>query len=304
VYAPVDAIGECAKKEKKLSYDLFIPGGPCKSLTRITQNSKHGSGESEQTIQFYSSRAAENWYNYFIFYPRVAGFKSDHGGCYPKPTKENLDKGFYQFNFGVNSGMVQKVTFEKDDQPYVREARFFAAETNYKRNRILQLREPYKITIETFGLPHIFPGSVCFVDSRCIDLALGSISNPRSLAYMLGFGGFHLITHVKNRITPGEFNTTLTAKWTSHGSVDSLNQALSRTTDIKSDNCNLYSANKSDSKRSIAEAFAAAGYKGNVFQDQGGSDPNRAKLEDAYPEIPIFEAFANMLHNKVEGMNE
>tara|TARA_A100001015_G_scaffold284227_1_gene350405 strand:+ start:113 stop:4033 length:3921 start_codon:yes stop_codon:yes gene_type:complete len=303
VYAPVDAIGQCAQKQKTLSYDLFIPGGPCKSITRITQNSKHGPGESEETIQFYSVQAAENWYNYFIFYPRVAGHKSDRNGCYPMPTKDNLDKGFYQFNFGVNSGMVQKVTFEKDDQPYVREARFFAAETNYKRNRILQLREPYKITIETFGLPHIFPGSVCFVDSRTIDLALGAISNPRSLSYMLGFGGYHLITHAKNRIGPGEFNTTLTAKWTSHGSVATLNQALSRKTDAKSENCDLYSSNKKDSIKSIKEAFEKAGGP-NPFRGETGYDPNRAKLEDAYPEIAIFEAFANMLHNKAEGMNE
>ena len=168
----MDAIGECAQKIKKLNYNLFVPGGPCKSITRITQNSKHGKGESEETLQFYSKQAAENWYNYFIYYPRVAATKNDPQQCYPKPTKENLDAGFYQFNFGVNSGMVQRVSFEKDDQPYVREARFFAAETNYKRNKFLQLREPYKITIETFGLPNIFPGSVCFVDSRCIDLAL------------------------------------------------------------------------------------------------------------------------------------
>lgn len=303
VYAPVDAIGRCAQKQKKLSYNLFVPGGPCKSITRITQNSKHGPGESEDTIQFYSAQAAENWYNYFIFYPRIAGHKSDTSRCYPIPSKENLDKAFYQFNFGVNSGMVQKVSFEKDDQPYVREARFFAAETNYKRNRILQLREPYKITIETFGLPHIFPGSVCFVDSRTIDLALGAISNPNSLSYMLGFGGYHLITHAKNRIGPGEFNTTLTAKWTSHGSTATLNEALSRQSGGKeSDNCDLYSGNKAASKKSIEEAFRKAGFKGNVFAESTGYDPDRAKLEDTYPEIAIFEAFANMLHNKVEGM--
>ena len=233
VFAPVDTIGECAEKvakgerKGKLTYDLFVPNddgksGKCKSITKITQDNTDGG-----TMQFYAEQATENWFNYFIYYPRVAGLKCADT-AFPVPTQANLKKGYYQFNFGVNSGMVQRISFEKDDQPYVREARFFSSETNYKRNRILQLREPYKLTIETFGLPNIFPGSVCFIDSRTIDLALGSISDRDSLAYMLGFGGYHLITHAKNKIGPGEFNTTLTAKWTSHGEAATLNEALRR----------------------------------------------------------------------------
>tara|TARA_Y100001937_G_scaffold59234_2_gene81329 strand:- start:12271 stop:16161 length:3891 start_codon:yes stop_codon:yes gene_type:complete len=305
VYAPVDAIGECAQKNKKLNYNLFIPGAECKSITRITQNSKHGPGESEETMQFYSKQAAENWFNYFIFYPRTAALKSDPCENFPKPTKENLDKGFYQFNFGVNSGMVQKVSFEKDDQPYVREARFFAAETNYKKNKLLQLREPYKITIETFGLPSIFPGSICFVDSRCIDLALGNISDRTSLSYMLGFGGYHLITHAKNTIGPGEFRTTLTAKWTSHGTIDTLNDALARkpanAPTTPADNCNLRSKEDNSSKDAIQKAFEDLGFEGQVFgAGTTGLDPNRARLGEEYPEIPVSEAFANILHDKVK----
>jgi hypothetical protein len=64
----------------------------------------------------------------------------------------------------------------------------------------------------------------------------------------------------------------------------------------------LYSGNKKKAMESIKKAFEEAGGP-NPFRGETGYDPDRAKLEDAYPEIAIFEAFANMLHNKAEGMS-
>ena len=97
------------------------------------------------------------------------------------------------------------------------------------------------------------------MDSRCIDLALGNISDRTSLSYMLGFGGYHLITHAKNTIGPGEFRTTLTAKWTSHGTIDTLNDALARkpanAPTTPADNCNLRSKEDNSSKDAIQKAF-------------------------------------------------
>ena len=265
LYAPEDTVGACAATlrgttDAALTYNLFLPTGKCKAITRVSQKNKGATGVDEGTIQMYATKAAENWINYFIYYPNIAGTK-DGTASFPKPTQENLKMGYYQFNFGVNSGMVKKITFEKDDQPYVREARFFASETNYKTNRILQLREPYKITIETFGLPTIFPGAVCYIDSRTIDMALGKISDPHSMAYMLGFGGYHMITHVKNSIKSGQFSTTLTAKWTSHGGAKDLNATLLRTSNEidKRGVCGLFGdeATSHADRKTIEDAFAA-----------------------------------------------
>jgi len=300
----LDAVGKCAntvaKKKGRLTYDLFIPapegappGSACKSITRITQGDKKGG-----LMQFYSEKAAENWINYFIYYPTVAGLNCSELS-FPTPTQKNLASGYYQFNFGVNSGMVQKISFEKDDQPYVREARFFASETNYKRNRILQLREPYKLTIDTFGLPNIFPGSICFIDPRTIDLALGKISDKDSLAYMLGFGGYHLITHAKNRIAPGEFNTTLTAKWTSHGTTETLNDALRRTprsSKSQGKECGFFEKNHGASRKAVEEAFGA-GFEGFL-------DPAKGDEVRNYPGSEIADQFQIFLENKSKGLSK
>ena len=310
VFSPVDTIGICANKvvkknssgrNSKLTYDLFVPddegkSGKCKSITRITQGDTDGG-----TMQFYAEQATENWINYFIYYPRIAGLKCE-ATSFPVPTQDNLKKGYYQFNFGVNSGMVQRISFEKDDQPYVREARFFASETNYKRNRILQLREPYKLTIETFGLPNIFPGSVCFIDSRTIDMALGSISDKDSLAYMLGFGGYHLITHSKNKIAPGVFNTTLTAKWTSHGEAATLNEALQRSVPGKetAKGCgfSINASNNAASRKKVENAFTALGYP-------GGGMLNAATNDDIknYPSEEIAKHFKKFLEAESERLD-
>lgn len=310
VFSPVDTVGICANKvvkknspgrNSKLTYDLFVPddegkSGKCKSITRITQGDTDGG-----TMQFYAEQATENWINYFIYYPRISGLKCE-ATSFPVPTQDNLKKGYYQFNFGVNSGMVQRISFEKDDQPYVREARFFASETNYKRNRILQLREPYKLTIETFGLPNIFPGSVCFIDSRTIDMALGSISDKDSLAYMLGFGGYHLITHSKNKIAPGVFNTTLTAKWTSHGEAATLNEALQRSVPGKetAKGCgfSINASNNAASRKKVEKAFTELGYP-------GGGMLNAATNDDIknFPSEEIAKHFKKFLEAESERLD-
>ena len=308
VFAPNDAVGECAntlgRRRGKLTYDLFVPdesdnkkNSKCRSITKITQDDTDGN-----PMQFYAKEATENWINYFIYYPRVQGLDCSEMS-FPTPTQKNLASGYYQFNFGVNSGMVQRISFEKDDQPYVREARFFSSETNYKKNRILQLREPYKLTIDTFGLPNIFPGSVCFIDSRTIDMALGSIAQRDSLAYMLGFGGYHLITHAKNKIAPGEFNTTLTAKWTSHGAAADLNKALRRTeksSKSTKSTCGFSARDygENSSRGGIEKAFQKAG--GNI--NLNPNDPGR--LRTNYPGDEISTQFENFLQNKMKDLNE
>jgi hypothetical protein len=310
LYAPEDTVGDCALKNcagktnrgKPLTYGLFSPKGKCKAITRVSRAANPP--EEEGTVQMYASKAAENWINYFIFYPNIAGVK-DGTVSFPNPTQENLQMGYYQFNFGVNSGMVKKITFEKDDQPYVREARFFASETNYKTNRILQLREPYKITIDTFGLPTIFPGAICYIDSRTIDMALGKISDPTSLAYMLGFGGYHMITHVKNSIRSGQFSTTLTAKWTSHGGAKDLNSALNRASSeiAKKPACALFGdgATSDSARKGIEDAFQKAngGKLGAInLTTPAAAGSEVEKIRQNYPGMTVSQAFKDLLENK------
>ena len=129
-------------------------------------------------------------------------------------------------------------------------------------------------------------------------MALGSISDQNSLAYMLGFGGYHLITHSKNKIGPGVFNTTLTAKWTSHGEAKSLNEALRRPVPGKEaeKGCDFLNNNygPKSSRKQIEGAFGE-GYSGIL-------DPSKNDDIKNYPSDEISKHFQTLLENKSKGL--
>ena len=321
-YAPADAIGECQAlcedrafpgpwggQGPRMTFADFVPSpgksdGKCTAITRIVQKNRSSKGPSESVMQAYSKKAMENWINFMLFYPVTT---SAHA-TFPTPNAKNLES-FYQFNFGVNSGMVKRITFAKDDQPYVREARFFAAETNWKNRKLFQLREPYKLTIETFGLPNIFPGSVCFIDPRTIDFALGAINNTKSVSWMLGLGGYHMITHVKNSIRSGEFSTSITAKWTSHGALakpevtttDAVNRPKNSSIKV---NCDLGSGEKRDEAlKKIDEAFNKTLGAGSAPFDLTNASDFDKNLAHASAKVIATTAVREYLESKAKKLN-
>jgi len=152
---------------------------------------------------------SEDMYHYVLLYA-ADPTPRDLAGDY----SEDVQKGVFHFHIGTNKGIVKKIRFEKTDQPYLREARYFGQ--GY--TGISQLREPYKITIDMFGNSKVFPGQTIFVDPSGLGYGLGRPNEEGSQAHLLGLGGYHMIINVDHTISRGEFETRANATWVFRGS--------------------------------------------------------------------------------------
>jgi hypothetical protein len=111
-----------------------------------------------------------------------------------------------------------------------------------------------------------------------------------------------MITHVKNSIRSGQFSTTLTAKWTSHGGAGDLNKSLRRSSNEteKKPECALFGANSADARESITEAFGLAGGAVNLKVPPGAprGEGIVADTRRNHPDVTISAAFKLLLENK------
>jgi len=117
---------------------------------------------------------------------------------------KDFSRGIYHFNIGQNGGLVKRVTFERMDQPYMREARVqrvgaLGAE---------QLRELYNVNLVMYGHNLLKPGQFIFVNPTSV--GLGGFGTD-SLTRLLGIGGYHLVTDIKSTLGPNGFETRVKA---------------------------------------------------------------------------------------------
>ena len=154
-------------------------------------------------------RSSSNMYHYVLLYaadPTPRDLQGDYA--------DDLKKGVFHFHIGANKGIVKRIKFEKTDQPYLREARYFGQ--GY--GGLSQLREPYKVTIDMFGNSKVFPGQTIFVDPSGLGYKLGKPNEEASDAHLLGLGGYHMIINVDHHIASGQFESTAQATWVFRGS--------------------------------------------------------------------------------------
>jgi hypothetical protein len=143
--------------------------------------------------------------------------------CYAKnPSPEGLageidpdtKNGIYHFFIGANRGILKRISFTKTDQKYVKEARW--QQGGY--DGLTQLREPYEINLELFGNSRLFPGQMIYINPTGLGHTVGSPADNGSMAWLLGLGGYHMITQVDSYIEDGKFETKVKAKWVLRGS--------------------------------------------------------------------------------------
>jgi hypothetical protein len=153
----------------------------------------------------------DNFYHYIVLSCNGSALTYAGAGNY----KEDIEAGRFHVEIGSNRGLVKNVKFAKTDMQYLREARFF-------RNGIdglLQLSSVYTATVEMFGNTLFYPGMDLWINPYGFGgTTLGSphqgdrgtkkISN-RSLANILGIGGYHTITGVSINLTPQGFTTSI-----------------------------------------------------------------------------------------------
>ena len=118
--------------------------------------------------------------------------------------QKDKQKGIYHFSIGKSSGLVKEITFERMDQPYLREARI----QKVGALGADQLRELYNVNMVMYGNNLLKPGQYTFVNPTSV--GMGGFGQG-SLTRLLGIGGYHLITDVKSTISRNGWETRIKA---------------------------------------------------------------------------------------------
>ena len=154
----------------------------------------------------------EDFYHYIVLNTNGSSLTYAGKGNYAK----DIESGRFHVEIGSNRGIVKTVKFSKTNMQYLREARFM-------RNGVdglLQLSSVYKANVEMFGNTLFYPGMELWINPYGFGgLPLGrpqdganSKGGSRSLANMLGLGGYHTIVGVTTNLSPNGFTTSLDAQ--------------------------------------------------------------------------------------------
>ena len=117
----------------------------------------------------------------------------------------NNEKSIKNFVIGLDRGIVKSVTFDRVDQPYLREART-AKSKDFGTG---QLRELYNVTLTLYGNNLLKPGEIIYVEANSLIFGKPTVDN--SAARVLGLGGYHLVVDVENEISKEGWQTTVKA---------------------------------------------------------------------------------------------
>ena len=118
---------------------------------------------------------------------------------------DNTQKGIPNFVVGLDRGIIKAVNFERVDQPYLREARTAKS----RSSGISQLRELYNVNLVLYGNNLLKPGQIIYVEPN--QMIFGRPTTERSVARLLGMGGYHLVVDVANKIASDGWETEVQA---------------------------------------------------------------------------------------------
>jgi len=168
----------------------------------------------------------ENFHHYIVLNPNGSTRNHDGRGIY----SQDIGNGVFHMEIGSNRGIVKTINFSKTDMQYLREARFI-------RNGVdglMQLSSVYNVSIEMFGNTLFYPGMDLWLNPYGFGgTTLGSPTQRkegRSLANILGIGGYHTITKVSVNLTPSSFTTSIQAQhyYSGDGEMGSLQPKISK----------------------------------------------------------------------------
>jgi len=160
----------------------------------------------------------ENQHNYMMFYAgRVRPDELMTGD-----VGIDAASGIYHYVMGDARGIVKNIRLDKKSAKGLKELRF--EQEGY--DGLMQLREVYNVTIDSFLLPNTFPGVYIFVDPRGFapDTTGYEGLDPVTKrpfpvdTYELsryGVGGYYMITKSEHTIAEGERSSQILASWVS-----------------------------------------------------------------------------------------
>ena len=128
------------------------------------------------------------------------------------------------FANGQPFGLVKSVSLSKTDLPKYVEYRIEQQENNRPENYLTNL---YHANFELIGNDLLTLGSLVYYNPTGLapagSEAFGDPADPSSIAYIMGIGGFFLITRISHRMTPGNYTTTVETKFETRGVIKSIN---------------------------------------------------------------------------------
>ena len=165
-------------------------------------------------------------YKYVLVYPVAPVLTVTHLGEGKRLDDES--RGTYHFQIGSNKGLLKDIKFKKTDMKFLREARFYTQ----GHFGLLQLGSVYEVELSLFGNTIFYPGMEIFIDPRGVGgsdwdpTAGGDNATARSVANILGIGGYHTVIRVSSEISSDGFKTTVNALFQYNGSPGSRQSSI------------------------------------------------------------------------------
>ena len=128
------------------------------------------------------------------------GLSGKYGDASKPQEGGDIHKGVYHNYLGAPCGLLKTVNFNREDQPYLREAKI-QREGSFSS---AQLRELYSAEMEMYGNILYKNGSYVYINPSFIG------ADPDKLN-ILGLHGYYLITGVNSTVTENSFNVSVKA---------------------------------------------------------------------------------------------
>ena len=129
---------------------------------------------------------------------------------------EDADNGIAHFRYGNTKGLMKTVNFTKTPIEYLAEERYVREGSD---NLLNQLAGRYEMQMNMVGNNMFIPGQYVYFDPVALGIGktYANKKGTKSLANLMGLGGYHIVTEVGNSIAPGKFETSIKALWETGG---------------------------------------------------------------------------------------
>ena len=183
------------------------------------------SGHEGDSRAFTQNR--DEQYNYMVFYAGRIQPQEDLRGI--KTDDEN--KGIFHYAIGRDRGLTKTINLQRTSAPGLAELRF--EREGY--NGLMQLREVYDASIDTFANIKAFPGTYIYIDPKGfapstwghakedIDIkdTEGKVIGTKKFDLTrLGIGGYYMIKRSDHSFGPGYAKTNIDAVWVAEIGAD------------------------------------------------------------------------------------
>ena len=139
--------------------------------------------------------------------------------------REDMKRGIYHFDLGKSKGIIKNISFNKNDAPYLGEARVTGT-GNIASD--LGGGSIYNFDAELVGNGLFVPGQYVYVNPAALGLGVPGKGDP--IASKLRLGGYYSIQKVESTLERGNFTTTVSGIWEADGSGKTDPAAIKPTT--------------------------------------------------------------------------